>query len=35
MDVVTENIETDVKKVLANSFGFGGKCCSIIVEKEY
>ena len=34
MDVVTENIETDVKKVLVNSFGFGGKCCSIIVEKE-
>ena len=35
MDVVTENIETDVKKVLVNSFGFGGKCCSIIVEKEH
>jgi 3-oxoacyl-(acyl-carrier-protein) synthase len=34
MDVVMENIETDVKKVLVNSFGFGGKCCSIIVEKE-
>lgn len=34
MDVVTENIEADVKKVLVNSFGFGGKCCSIIVEKE-
>jgi 3-oxoacyl-[acyl-carrier-protein] synthase II len=34
MDVVTQNIETDVKKVLVNSFGFGGKCCSIIVEKE-
>jgi 3-oxoacyl-(acyl-carrier-protein) synthase len=34
MDVVTENIETVVKKVLVNSFGFGGKCCSIIVEKE-
>jgi 3-oxoacyl-[acyl-carrier-protein] synthase II len=34
MNVVTENIEADVKKVLVNSFGFGGKCCSIIVEKE-
>lgn len=34
MDVVTKNIETDVNKVLVNSFGFGGKCCSIIVEKN-
>lgn len=33
MDINTENVYTDVKKVLVNSFGFGGKCCSIIVEK--
>lgn len=34
MDINMENVYTDVKKVLVNSFGFGGKCCSIIVEKE-
>lgn len=33
MDINLENIYTDVKKVLVNSFGFGGKCCSLIVEK--
>ena len=33
MDINIENVYTDVKKVLVNSFGFGGKCCSIIVEK--
>jgi len=33
LDINTENVYTDVKKVLVNSFGFGGKCCSIIVEK--
>jgi len=34
LDINMENVYTDVKKVLVNSFGFGGKCCSIIVEKE-
>jgi 3-oxoacyl-[acyl-carrier-protein] synthase II len=33
MDINMENVYTDVRKVLVNSFGFGGKCCSIIVEK--
>ena len=33
LDINTENVYTDVKKVLVNSFGFGGKCCSIIVER--
>lgn len=33
MDINMKNVYTDVKKVLVNSFGFGGKCCSIIVEK--
>ena len=32
MDVVQYNIETDVNKVLNNSFGFGGKCASMIIE---
>jgi 3-oxoacyl-(acyl-carrier-protein) synthase len=34
MDIVTENIEADVKKILVTSFGFGGKCCAIIVENK-
>lgn len=34
MNIVQKNIHTDVKKVLVNSFGFGGKCCSIIVERD-
>jgi 3-oxoacyl-(acyl-carrier-protein) synthase len=33
LDINLENVYTDVKKVLVNSFGFGGKCCSLIVEK--
>lgn len=32
MDVVQSNIETKVNKVLNNSFGFGGKCASMIIE---
>ena len=35
MDVVKTNIYKPVKKVLSNSFGFGGKCCSIIIEADY
>jgi 3-oxoacyl-[acyl-carrier-protein] synthase II len=31
-DVVTKNIHTKVNKVLNNSFGFGGKCCSMTIE---
>ncbi len=33
LDINMKNVYTDVNKVLVNSFGFGGKCCSIIVEK--
>jgi 3-oxoacyl-[acyl-carrier-protein] synthase II len=32
MDVVKTNIHKPVKKILNNSFGFGGKCCSMIIE---
>ena len=32
MDIVKTNIQQPVHKVLSNSFGFGGKCCSIIIE---
>lgn len=27
------NIKTEVNKILNNSFGFGGKCCSMIIER--
>lgn len=35
MDVVKTNIHKPVKKVLNNSFGFGGKCCSMIIEANH
>lgn len=34
MDVVKTNIVKPVNKVLTNSFGFGGKCCSMIIESN-
>ena len=35
MDVVKKNINRPIKKILKNSHGFGGKCCSMIMEAGY
>ena len=32
MDIVKENINKFTNVTLKNSFGFGGKCCSMIIE---
>ena len=32
MDVVKQNINKSTNVTLKNSFGFGGKCCSMIIE---
>jgi len=32
MDIVKENINKSTNVTLKNSFGFGGKCCSMIIE---